>query len=58
MLEQATPDGKRLATTLARLLNVKDTAHYGVSLVDARTAGNATRWARRLVERAREEVER
>lgn len=58
LLEQATPDGKKLATSLVRLVTVKDTAHYGVSLIDARMAGNATRWARHLVERAREEVER
>jgi hypothetical protein len=58
LLEQATPDGKKLATSLIRLLGVKDTAHYGVTLVDGRTAANAARWARRLVERAREELER
>jgi hypothetical protein len=58
LLEQATPDGKKLATSLIRLLGVKDTAHYGATLVDSRTAGSATRWARRLVERAREELER
>jgi len=58
LLEEATPDGRKLATSLRRLLGVKDAAHYGVSLIDARTAGSATRWARRLVERAREEVER
>ena len=58
LVEQATPDGKKLATLLRRLLSVKDTAHYGVSLIDARTATSATRWAARLLERAREEVER
>ena len=38
LLEEATPDGKDVAASLTRLLNVKDTAHYGVSLIDARTA--------------------
>ncbi|MDQ6839076.1 MAG: hypothetical protein M3137_12290 [Actinomycetota bacterium] len=58
LLDQATPDGRKLATTLARLLDIKDTAHYGTSLVDTRTARNAIRWATLLVERARQEVER
>jgi hypothetical protein len=58
LLEQATPDGKKLATALRRLLDVKDAAHYGVSLVNARIAANATRSAKSLVERARDEVER
>jgi hypothetical protein len=58
LLEQATPDGKKLATSLIRLLGVKVTGHYGATLVDGRTAGSAARWARRLVERAREELER
>ncbi|MGH9063469.1 MAG: hypothetical protein ACRDZQ_08050 [Acidimicrobiales bacterium] len=58
LLEGATPDGQKLGMSLIRLLGVKDEAHYGVNLVVARTAGDATRWAKRLVERAREEVER
>jgi hypothetical protein len=58
LLEQAVPDGSKLATSLGRLLDVKDSAHYGVSLMETRAADNATRWARRLAERAREEVER
>lgn len=29
LLGQATPDGKMLATTLLRLLDLKDEAHYG-----------------------------
>ena len=58
LVEQAVPDGKALASTLIRLLDIKDAAHYGVSLIDTRTASNATRWAKRLVDRAREEIER
>ena len=58
LLEGATPDGRKLATTLRRLLDLKDASHYRVGLVNARTARDATRWARLLVERAQEELER
>jgi hypothetical protein len=58
LLEGATPDGKKLGTTLGRLLGLKDAAHYGTSLVGARSASDAIRWARGLVSRAREEIER
>jgi hypothetical protein len=58
LLQQSVPDGKRLATALTRLLDVKDAAHYGASLVGPREAGHAIRRARVLVERARDEVER
>ncbi len=58
LLRGATPDGPKLATTLTRLLDVKDTAHYGVRLIDRRTAANAMRWASLIVSRAREELER
>jgi hypothetical protein len=58
LLETATRDGKALATTLLRLLDVKDAAHYGVNVVASRKARDALKWATRLVERAREEVER
>ena len=33
LLEQATPDGKKLAATFARLIDLKDQAHYGVITV-------------------------
>ena len=52
LLETATPDGKALATTLLRLLDVKDAAHYGVNVVatrkarDALKVGNPTRRTR------------
>jgi hypothetical protein len=41
-----------------RLLDVKDAAHYGADVVAARKARDSLRCASRLVERAREEVER
>ncbi len=58
LLRQATPDGSQLANQLGRLLSLKDAAHYGVQVVSSRNATDATRWAARLVERAREETER
>jgi hypothetical protein len=58
MLRKATPDGDRLAAQLGRLLSLKDAAHYGVQVISSRNATDATKWASRLVERAREETER
>jgi hypothetical protein len=58
LLAEATPNGKRLAQTLVRLLDVKDAAHYGVHLVNSRRAKDAVKWAGRLVEDARTELER
>jgi hypothetical protein len=58
LLEQATVDGKTLATTLSRLLELKDTAHYGAALVTTPRASAAVKWAQKLVDRAREEIER
>lgn len=58
LLEEATPDGKALASTLRRLLDVKDASHYGTRLVTGRHAAESVKWARNLVERAREELER
>lgn len=58
LLRTATPDGPKLATVLARLLNLKDAAHYGVPVVSARKAADARRWAAGLVDRAAEEAER
>jgi hypothetical protein len=54
----ATPDGPDLATRLDRLLGLKDTAHYGATLVAPPNANLAMRWARQLVTRAQEELER
>lgn len=58
LLRRATPDGDKLASQLGRLLSLKDAAHYGVQVVSSRNATDATKWASRLVERAREETER
>ena len=58
LLQQATPDGAKLASTFLRLIDVKDEAHYGVTVVSARKARDTLRWARQLVDRAQEEVER
>ncbi len=58
LLRQATPDGDKLAATFARLIDLKDEAHYGVMMVGARKARDAVRWAKQLVDRAQAEVER
>ncbi len=58
LLRAATPDGDKLATQLGRLLSLKDAAHYGVQVISSRNATDATKWASRLVERARDETER
>lgn len=58
LLQQATPDGKKLATALGRLLSMKDAAHYGVIVVSALNATDARNWAALLIERAAEESER
>ena len=58
LLGQATPDGKALAVTLSRLLELKDAAHYSATLISNRRAADAIKWAHKLVERARVEVER
>ena len=38
--------------------DLKDTAHYGATLVTHTNANLAVRWARQLVSRAQEELER
>jgi len=58
LLQGATPDGRKLATTLGRLLSLKDAAHYDVQVIAPRRAADAQRWAAILVERSTEEVER
>ena len=58
LLRDATPDGKKLAATFLRLIDVKDEAHYGISIVSTQRARSTTRWAAQLVARAREEAER
>jgi hypothetical protein len=58
LLATATPDGDRLAATFGRLIDLKDEAHYGVTVISGRRAGDAMRWARQIVDRAGAEVER
>jgi hypothetical protein len=58
LLEQAAPDGKKLASTLPRLIDIKDEAHYGLVIVAPQTAPSAVPWARHLVDRAQGELER
>jgi hypothetical protein len=58
LLEQATPDGKKLAATFVRLIDLKDQAHYGVLIIPLQQARSAVKWARLLVDRARQELER
>jgi hypothetical protein len=58
LLAQSTTDGKRLALTLGKLIEIKDTAHYGLSVVEPARARHAVGWARKLVDRAQDELER
>lgn len=58
LLRTATPDGKKLAAEFLRIIDVKDQAHYGISIVPISQARSAVRWAQHLVTRAKEEVER
>jgi hypothetical protein len=58
LLAQATPDGKKLAATLLRLIDIKDEAHYGLVVVAPQRARSAVRWAHHLVDRAQQELER
>ncbi len=58
LLGEATPDGKALAAILSRLLDVKDASHYGTALVASGRATDSVKWARKLVDRAQEELER
>ncbi len=58
LLKTAVPDGAKLSASFARLLDVKDEAHYGVIVVSPRKARNAVGWAASLVARAGDEVER
>ena len=54
----ATADGRELARMFLRLIDLKDEAHYGLTLVSRQRAKNAVRWSSSLVERARQEIER
>jgi len=41
--------GKAMGGDLARLLDMKDNAQYGMAFVTTRAAGQAVKWAQRLV---------
>jgi len=58
LIRTATPDGAKLAASFQRLIDMKDEAHYGITVVSSQRARSAVRWATQLVDRAREEVER
>ncbi|MHB2023616.1 MAG: hypothetical protein ACYCO3_09850 [Mycobacteriales bacterium] len=58
LLKQATGDGRKLAATFRRLIDIKDEAHYGLTIVSPQRARGAVRAARLLVDGAREELER
>ena len=58
LLRGETPDGSKLAATFQRLIDLKDEAHYGLTIVSAQRARNAVWWAAQLVARAAEELER
>lgn len=51
------PHGEQLAKDLARLLNLKDGAHYGVLGVSGAEAVKAVEWARRMIANAQEIIE-
>ncbi len=52
LLGQVEPDGAALARDLARLLDIKDGAHYGMVYVTHQKATAAIRQARRLLDAA------
>jgi hypothetical protein len=58
LLETATPDGRALARTFRKLIDLKDESHYGLTLVSRTRARNAVRWATTLVDEARRQVQR
>lgn len=57
-LEQITPGGRRAAGQLRRLIDVKDTAHYGFINVSASQLKRSLRQAGQLVEFAEEVMRR
>lgn len=58
MLRTAVADGKKLSDTLMKLLDRKDEAHYGLTVVSSRRARDSVRWAAILVDRATRELSR
>lgn len=57
LLSTVEPHGAQMSRLLARLLAMKDDAHYGVRTISDAKAANAIRWASRLVGLAAEVVE-
>ncbi len=58
LLEQITPGGKRAASQLRQLIDVKDTAHYGFINVSTPHLKRSLRQAQHLVEFAEEVLRR
>jgi hypothetical protein len=58
MLETATPEGRELARTFRKLIDLKDEAHYGLTVLSRPRARNAVRWGTVLVDEARRQVQR
>ena len=58
LLREAVHDGKKLAATFQRLIDIKDEGHYGLTIVSAQRARSAVRWAGQMLARAQEEVGR
>jgi hypothetical protein len=57
-LREAVADGRRLGATLRKLLDRKDEARYGLTVVSVRRARDCVHWARVLANRATEEFGR
>lgn len=53
LVRQVIPHGDELANDLGRLLDLKDTAQYGILGVADSEARRAVEWARRMVKNAR-----
>lgn len=58
LIARIDPDGKRIATSLSRLLSLKDEAHYGLYEVGGKDLRFALRQARTLLDFAGEICER
>jgi hypothetical protein len=58
LLRQALPSGKKEANALARLLDMKDEAHYGVYQMSSSRARSVLKWAKQLVSVAEIELQR
>lgn len=58
LLEQITPGGKRAASQLRQLIDLKDTAHYGFINISAPQLKRSLRQAQHLVEFAEEVLRR